>query len=213
MIANALPDDGPWVLPTESAFTPDEVAALEQWVFDGGSLLLIADHMPFPGAAEQLGAAFGLVFHNAYARSGAQALGDVFRRSDGSLALDPITGGRDATERVDSVATFGGQAFRPLRPVRPLLTLDSRWRLLFTREASRYPPDTPTASAEGLLQGAALEHGRGRVAVFGEAAMFTAQSVIDADFVMGMNVPSASQNGQFALNVLHWLVGLIEPRP
>jgi hypothetical protein len=29
---------------------------------------------------------------------------------------------------------------------------------------------------------------------------------------MGMNAPAASQNAQFVLNVLHWLVGLVPDR-
>jgi len=28
---------------------------------------------------------------------------------------------------------------------------------------------------------------------------------------MGMNNPTAVQNGQFALNVMHWLIGVLEP--
>jgi hypothetical protein len=53
---------------------------------------------------------------------------------------------------------------------------------------------------------------QGRVAVFGEAAMFSAQSAINGDQVMrmGMNDPEASQNSQFVLNVLHWLSGLLQ---
>ena len=50
VIANAVKggETSEWVLPTPPAFEPEEVAALAAWVHDGGSLLLIADHMPFP---------------------------------------------------------------------------------------------------------------------------------------------------------------------
>ena len=37
------------------------------WVAGGGALLLIADHMPMAGAAEALGAAFGVTWHNGFA--------------------------------------------------------------------------------------------------------------------------------------------------
>ncbi len=38
-------------LPNFSAFTRKEVEAVFHWVKNGGSLLLIADHLPWPKAA------------------------------------------------------------------------------------------------------------------------------------------------------------------
>ncbi|MHC4493774.1 MAG: hypothetical protein ACYTDU_19410, partial [Planctomycetota bacterium] len=55
-----------WSLPTPSAFTPDEIDAVRDWVHDGGGLLLAADHMPFAGAAAALAAAFGVGFDNGF---------------------------------------------------------------------------------------------------------------------------------------------------
>jgi hypothetical protein len=52
--------------------------------------------------------------------------------------------------------------------------------------------------------------GRGRVAFFGEAAMFSAQVAGREKRPMGMNAPLAEQNAQFALNTLHWLSGLLD---
>jgi len=52
--------------------------------------------------------------------------------------------------------------------------------------------------------------GKGRVAVFGEAAMFSAQLAGPNKAPMGMNAPIAAQNPQFLLNVMHWLSGLLE---
>jgi hypothetical protein len=45
---------------TKSAFTDGECDAVRDWVRGGGSLLLIADHAPFGGAASNLGARFGV---------------------------------------------------------------------------------------------------------------------------------------------------------
>lgn len=65
VIANALAErndhrtGGSWELPTPSAFTPAEIDALDTWVRAGGRLWLIADHMPFPGAAQALAARLG----------------------------------------------------------------------------------------------------------------------------------------------------------
>ena len=49
-----------------------------------------------------------------------------------------------------------------------------------------------------------MKVGRGRVAVFGEAAMFSAQ-LAGPKQPMGMNAPQAEQNHQLLLNVMHWL--------
>jgi hypothetical protein len=43
------------------------------------------------------------------------------------------------------------------------------------------------------------------LAVFGEAAMFSAQLAGPQKRPMGMNVPRAKQNCQLLLNVMHWL--------
>ena len=49
-----------------------------------------------------------------------------------------------------------------------------------------------------------------RVAVFGEAAMFSAQLAGPDKRQMGMNAPIASKNPQFLLNVMHWLSGKLK---
>ena len=69
VIANSLAEANvkKWKLPTPSAFGDDEVAAIVEWVEGGGSLLLIADHMPFPGATADLAEAFGIFFSNGFA--------------------------------------------------------------------------------------------------------------------------------------------------
>lgn len=212
VIANALPDAGPWVLPTKPAFTTDEIRAVDAWVRDGGSLFLIADHMPIAGAAESLARAFGIEFMNGFAFPGGNTNPpDLFRLTDGTLSRSPVTLGRSAAERVDSVATFTGQAFRATRPVVPVLTLDSAAVVLLPIRAWVFNDSTPRVGGAGLLQGALLRHGRGRVAVFGEAAMFSAQRAGAAAAPMGMNHPRATRNAQLTLNILHWLTGLLEP--
>ena len=62
VISNSLHDKNvdDWSLPVFSPFLDEEVAALREWVGKGGSLLLIADHMPFPGAVANLASAFGM---------------------------------------------------------------------------------------------------------------------------------------------------------
>lgn len=213
VISNALAeaDVTDWSLPTESAFEQREIEAVRGWVFDGGSLMLIADHMPMPGAAEGLAAAFGLLFNNGFAMDPEEGSGALtFRRSDGSLADHPITNGRGPEERVDSVVTFTGQAFWAPADVHPLLVVPPGYSLLLPEVAWAFTDDTPRLSAEGMLQGAVLRYGRGRVAAFGEAAMFSAQLGGAERVPVGMNAPEAAQNYRFLLNVVHWLSGMLD---
>jgi len=129
VVANALNERNErtedWALPTPSAFTTEEIEAVRAWVEEGGALLLIADHMPFAGAAHDLAAAFGFDFANGFAFEDPDASGGgpmIFRRADGSLAAHAITDGGRAGARVDSVATFTGSAFRPPPGATSLLT-------------------------------------------------------------------------------------------
>jgi hypothetical protein len=214
VVANAVKggESAKWVLPTPLAFEPDEVAALAQWVHDGGSLLLIADHMPFPGSAANVADAFGVVFVNGYALKSLDEGGTLIYTRAGGLADHPITRGRGAAEEISAIKAFTGQAFRAVVPVEPLMRMPPDWSVYFPYAAGEFTPTTPKESARGLLQGAVLRHGQGRVAVFGEAAMFSAQTQVLGDQViarMGMNDPEAAQNAQFVLNVLHWLSGLL----
>jgi hypothetical protein len=54
---------------------------------------------------------------------------------------------------------------------------------------------------------AALEYGKGRVFVSGEAAMFSAQLAGPNRVPTGMNAANAKENPELLLNVLHWLDG------
>jgi hypothetical protein len=210
VIANALSEKNlnrP-VLPTFSAFTPEEIAAVRTWVEDGGSLLLIADHLPWPGAAAELASAFGFLFADGFAFTKGGSGIIQFRTEDRSLQDHPIVRGRDSRESVNAVMTFAGQAFRVRRGIdaQPLLIFDDSALLLMPTEAWRFSKQTPRMSASGMFQGATLQHGSGRVAVFGEAAMFTAQ-LSKKKQPIGMNHPDAKYNAQFLLNVMHWLSG------
>jgi len=213
VIANALAErnEQDWSLPTPSAFTDEEIASVREWVRGGGSLFLIVDHMPMPGAAEKLGAAFGVKWVNGYAIDPASNGPMIFKRADGSLADHAITNGRDSSERIDSVATFTGSAFRAEGAL-PLLTFKGDIVSLLTTVAGEFKPDTPRVDVKNWQQGAALSFGKGRVALFGEAAMFSAQLAGPGRDPMGMNDPVASQNYRLLLNVLHWLSGLLEKR-
>lgn len=193
--------------PVVSAFSREEIATLRKWVGEGGSLLLIADHAPWGGAAEDLAKAFGVLFSNGYAmRESGKFENFVFSTADGSLVKHAITRGRRGSERVDAVVTFTGQAFRA-PALQPVLRLPDGVSLFLPERAGELTSATPRIDASALLQGATGRYGGGRLAVFGEAAMFTAQLLGPGREPLGMNHPTATQNKQFVLNVAHWLVG------
>ena len=212
VIANALNelnDNGNWALPTPSAFTDEEIAAVGDWVRRGGALLLIADHMPMAGAAERLALAFGFRYSNGFALDESSQGPMIFKLSDGSLKEHAITKGRGRDERVDSVATFTGSAFQAPQAAKPLFVFGEKVKSLEPSVAWQFDAETTRVPVKGWLQGATLRFGKGRVAVFGEAAMFSAQLGGPQRQPMGMNAPVARQNPQFLLNVMHWLSGLL----
>lgn len=209
VIANPLHESNHnhWALPTPSAFTTAEIVAIESWVQEGGSLLLIADHFPFPGAIAELAQVFGFTFFNSFVfPNEGPATYDLFQKEKGTLKIHRITCGRNITESVQSVATFTGSAFYAPNSADPLLVFPQEYVALLPIVAWEFPEDTPYLPAAGLLQGAVTEFAKGRVAVFGEAAMFTAQQFPnDSKSDFGFNVPAASENKQFILNLMRWL--------
>ena len=209
VISNALAKENEtvWARPVRPAFSSAELDAVEAWVKAGGALLLIADHMPLAGAAMELGARLGAPYIDGFALGKTPAEGRVtiFRRSDGSLVGHVITNGRSRGERVDSIATFTGSAFLHTVALDSLLILPAETRVFIPQVAWQFSDSTPYVVGARLLQGAVRKVGRGRVAFFGEAAMFTAQRQNGA--TMGLNDPRAGGNAQFVLNLLHWLAG------
>lgn len=206
VIANALHASNveSWTVPTPSAFTDEEIKTLYTWVNEGGSLFLIADHMPFPGATEKLAAAFGVEFINGFAMS--KKGEDIFKLNSGLIA-SRITAGRNNSETITSVQSFTGQAFRIPPTAQPILVLNDNFEVKIPETAWEFDKNTTVISGKDLVQGAYMTVGKGRVVIFGEAAMFTAQ--LQGKKKMGMNKESADQNVQFLLNVIHWLDGLI----
>jgi hypothetical protein len=207
VISNAQPSDANWndyPYPTPSAFTSQEIAAVRDWVRGGGSLLLIADHMPLAGAAAGLAAAFDVEFADGFVRRDPVSdQHDLFTREANTLRDHAIT---RAGGGVSSVRTFTGQAFRAPQ-AEPLLVFPDGYIQLLPVKAWVFPPDTRREAVAGWLQGAIRQVGEGRAAFFGEAAMFSAQLAGPQKIPMGMNSPGAEQNHRLVLNLLHWLTG------
>ncbi len=199
-----------WSLPTPSAFTKEEIAVVKKWVSNGGSLFLIADHMPMPGAAKALAAAFGFEMTNGFVMDPHLPGPAIFKLKNGTLTPSILTRGRNKKESVNHVATFTGQAFRIPKEATPVLTFDRHYVDYLPETAWRINSNTPRISAEGMSQGAFRTFGKGKVVVFGEAGMFTAQVTGPMKRKFGMNSPLANQNYRLLLNIIHWLDGTLK---
>ncbi len=209
VIANALGASLP-VMPAASnvAFTDAEADAVHEWVQGGGALLLVADHEPAGAAAEKFAKRFDVdmstgvtIDHPHSDWSSGNPAWLVFGRDTGARILDhPITRGRDSSERIDRVVTFRGQSLRgPDGSVGFLALAES---------AIDHLPDKREVSAAGRAQAVALVLDKGRVVVLGEAAMLSAQVTGGGSRRFGMSWPNTDDR-QLALNILHWLSGLL----
>jgi hypothetical protein len=212
VIANALNEKNvtDWYLPTPSAFTKAEIAAVKDWVHDGGSLLLIADHMPMAGAAKDLAAEFGFEFTNGFVLDTISGGTATFSLKEKTLIESTITKGRDSAESVDQIVSFTGQGFNTPADATPIMIFSKNFVNMLPDTAWVFNEKTPVFNAAGLSQGAYKSYGKGKVAVFGEAAMFTAQLAGPEQRRVGMNSDMAPQNYKLALNVIHWLDGKLE---
>ena len=228
VIANAMGGGGVAAAYEGAAFTEAECDTVAAWVRAGGALFLIADHAPFGTGAEPLARRFGIGMGRGYTEDpvhhdpGRSPSWLVFTRDNGLLRHHPITDGRDASESVAHVVAFTGQSLTPPPGGRVLLAL--------APEAVDHPAPTaaqaaaasepgyawmsavvgmPTHTARDRAMAIAFRFGSGRVVAVGEAAMFTAQTVVDQGHTTTMGMSAANDNEKLTLNVLHWLAGLL----
>lgn len=207
VIANALGAEGMGQPDAANpAFTDAECDAVRDGVKAGGALLLITDHAPMGSAAECLAKRFNVDMSKGATGDPVNSEGRetslVFTRQNHLLGDHPITRGRDDSERVNRVQTFTGTSLKGPAGSIPIL------KLADTAVDHSFNDDKPV-SAAGRAQGLAFHFGKGRVVVLGEAAELSAQLVGVEKF--GMNVPGLD-NRQMALNIMHWLSGLLEPQ-
>lgn len=229
VIANALDyQRKDWQPPFGSALDDDEVTSVKQWVIDGGALLLIADHAPFPKAIENLASAFGFQFSNGHVEP------SLFRKTDNTLSDHAITRGKNATanrantsmflqelksiapqtnaakmNKITQVKTFGGSAFKAPKDADVLMKLGSGVISLETKIPFQVDSSARKIPVENWSQGAVMTLGQGRIAVFSEGTMFSSQFYMTTDQKRGFGSIDAEQNEQFLINVMHWLSGII----
>ena len=208
VIATAQHVAGNRQLPAPSAFKDAELDALVAFVAAGGGLFVIVDQMPYPGAASELAARFSLELPNdvvgVAGGDGKPVIGPtIFRRAAGGIGDHAITRGRNAAEAIDQIMSFSGSAFPLTSNAVSLLHYGADGVVLFPTVAREF--DTAArATAAGWSQGAALEHGQGRVVLFAEAAMFSSQQTATTAPI-GLVSAEAEDNQQLLLNIVRWL--------
>lgn len=211
VISNALSKNvEDWNIPDPSAFTASEIDMLSQWVYEGGSLFLIADHMPMADAAKDLAKVFGFEFTNGFVFDTHSRGIAYFNLQDKTLVESIITKGRDTTESVSEIVSFTGQAIKIPGDATSILTFSKAYENFLPDTAWVFDDNTVKYNVEGWSQAAYKKFGKGRIVVSGEAAMFTAQLAGPEKRKGGMNSDYATENYQLLLNIIHWLDGMLE---
>lgn len=192
------------------AFTEEECDAVRDWVRRGGSLLLVADHEPTGAAAQNLARRFGVDLRNGTAMESSPknhligCPGCIFFTRENGLLMDhSITRGRDTSERVTGVMTGVGLSLKGPDGSAVILKLADT--------VFDHLPNGEKIAAAGRAQGVAFKFGKGRVIILGEAAVISGQATGRA----GTNIDRWGRHNpginarQFALNIMHWLSGLL----
>ena len=140
----------------------------------------------------------------------------------------PLLRGRSPSEAVTRIKSFTGQSLSVPEGATALLKLsttaaeapspddlEAANEAVLNPAAPTGPLSAHSRAVTGRAQGLVMAFGKGRVVMLGEAAMLSAQIIKftegdhPTEMKVGMNVPG-NDDRQFALNVLHWLSGLLK---
>lgn len=224
VIANALDKNRTnWTPPFTHALSSKEVTSIKDWIVSGGSLLLIADHTPFPRIIENLADELGFKFSHGHVDNAVFRLDHMtltkhvitthVREHEAQVLLPSlVTDNQKSTTQtkvIQYVKTFGGSAFKAPPEAVSLLTLGENAVSVVPQVPFQIDANTPRESMHGWSQGAVLTLGKGRVAVFAEGMMFSSQYDARTKKTYGLNSKGAKYNEAFLLNVMSWLAGVI----
>lgn len=108
VIANALDKKrSNWQPPFNQALTNDEVSVVIEWVRNGGSLFLIADHAPFPKVIESLATALGFTFTNGHVKA------TLFSKATGTLISHEVTYAHENAKQDDNSSANANSEANP----------------------------------------------------------------------------------------------------
>lgn len=193
---------------TEITFTPNELAALKDWVSKGGSLIMLSEHAPIDKSMTPLFNTFGIQlsigavvdsvnYDTRIQFPNAETL-LLFNSSNGLLHNNhPIIKGNNKSEWVQNIETYTGCA----------LTGEGYtniFKLSPSAKIRKWSGSQP--SGGGNSQCLAGSFGKGKVVALGDCNGFTAMYVNSGGkkFSAGMQVEQYDWR-QFVLNTLHWL--------
>ncbi len=198
-----------------------EIYVLNNWVRKGGSLFVITDHDNL--AIDELLHSFSVETGEVVATtdsSHGRRMTDgtnnpsniLFSSKDKLLGSHPIIHGRNQLEKIQNVETYAGRVVVAPPGSKPLLILsNSSIDYMVVDPAQRIITREPIKTRGTRTHGVALEFGKGKVVVVGEAAMLTAQ-LWPPDFMPreeGLRSLSGD-NKQFAINIMRWLTGYLK---
>jgi hypothetical protein len=216
---NALSPEnvGNWSLPTPSAFTAAEIEVLLAWVRDGGSLLIVIEHMPMGGSYSALASALGVEISNGFAVDGSllsdysaetvAAAGNLlFSRADGTLADHAIVRGSRPFGPIEHLATDNGSAFTLPPESTSLLIFPANAVSLEPTTAWDFSKDTPSTPVAGWSQAGTMKFGNGRIAILGDSYLISAPAFLEPPYIEDEDeAERGAHNHQFTLNLYRWL--------
>lgn len=193
---------------TEITFTPDELAALKDWVTKGGSLIMLSEHAPIDKSMTPLFNTFGMQlsigavvdsvnYDTSIKFPNAETL-LLFNRSNGLLNSNhPIIKGNNPNELVQNIVTYTGSALSGEG-------YSNIFKLSPSAKIRKWNASQP--SGGGDSQCLAGNFGKGKIVALGDCNGFTAMYINSGGkkFSAGMQVETYDWR-QFVLNTLHWL--------
>lgn len=185
------------------AYLSEELAVLERWVREGGSLIVFSEHFPFDIAVSGLLETFGIS-----TSIGVTIDHDFSNESAGEIVFEgerldkrhPIVAGKRSVKKV---ASYGGSALRGDGYTNIMQLSDHSMNISRNWMGVEGGP-----LGRGNSQGLAGFYGDGRIAAFGDSNGFAAmifEDNISKDFV-GMN-DEAYDWRNLVLNTFDWLSG------
>ena len=199
-----------------SAFSENEINVLTDWIQNGGSLLLIADHDPFGSAASDLARALGVGMASVWTVDTLRVNPEIgkntwleYTRENNGLGQHSILRAESPESAIKRVITFTGQSLSFDSTWTSILQLSNSAQNFYTRaDASIASADPSTYfGVPGQSQLIARKYGDGRIVIAGEAAMYTAQ-VVRVFFKTthaGFNFQDYD-NKTLVVNIIHWLL-------
>lgn len=196
-------------LEAPSVYTDAEILLIKNWVEEGGSLLILADHSPFAGGTIKLADAFGFSYMTGHTLNKASLSSRInvnidFSRDNKLLADHPITNGSTGRKKITHYFAFGGQAIIAPKGATSILTTPKYFETMLGFSVSKEFYSAIRLPTGGQSQGAAMEFGKGRLVIMGETGGFTAQIIVGRKS-FGFENTEADENKEFILSTLRWL--------